>query len=58
MATEEPPPEPAAATMSGRIGEVKKQFVDRDDTKEHAREISKKMHQGGEELKSDGKAGA
>jgi hypothetical protein len=47
VAKEEPPLKPAAG-----IREVKKRFVDHDDTKEHAREILKKTHQGRKNLRA------
>ena len=57
-AKEEPPPKPAAATISERIEEIKKQFVDHDDAEEQAQETVKKNRQIREELKSDEKAEA
>ncbi|MGB8781259.1 MAG: hypothetical protein WCD81_11515 [Candidatus Bathyarchaeia archaeon] len=56
VAKEEPPLKPAAATMSERIGEIKKQFADHDYTEEQSQEFLKKIRQIREELKSNEKA--
>jgi hypothetical protein len=53
VADEEPLPKPAEATMSKRIGETKKQFVDHADAREQAQEMLKKLREG---LKSHEKA--